>query len=733
MSEQRIFQSRMLELYRRRYVERKLFLFLLLAATAMAQTMTTYTGTIKDLSQQIVTSGQGTFTLALANSSSVPTLSTGSTNYGDEQGSPIPFLGTWSSSTAYQVGQAVAYNKAVYISLTAPNLNNTPSSSPSNWSLVVSPASVLAAPSGTQTIVQPGTTSFNINATQSGTANGVINPASCGWTTGKPSWCAGSEMGAWINSAIAALPGNGAGGSFGCGVVQLPYNSLYNFTTPIVKPRCTLIDLNQSSIGYTGSVAFPAVSIWDTFDVSEPAQGGIINGRIFGGTGFSPIVSGSIGVMMGGLLTPTSGYCLASNTSLCSATFQTFSNLGVVNFTDGFRVGSNSYINNWQSVSIAANTNGMHFLAANNSGENQNFQGSYFINNQAHDILVDPGGYVEVNMHSGSFDYTGTDSIVGTIHFSASDIHVENNNLHWHFINCTAGGCSINIKGGQILDLSGPLASTDSFAVFSGTNNQATFDGVEWGILAGDVLSQFFVWNDSSSASSLRLVNFRQATFGILSTASLRNVPLFSGAQPPLHQSNASATEAAQVVPASGDIVIASGASSLEGIYSIDLTEKNSRSSMVVSVDASGGDTGYSMSVLSSYCFNASSGSTFPNLVNPRVVTDSFGLPQLVVTLVSVASSANLTVVRYGNPAFLPALLSGASVGATAMTRRAGIMQDALGNFSFRGTLNISGGLLPLPASTSPTGTCPVKGALFNDSTGHLSLCDSTGNWFLVH
>jgi hypothetical protein len=541
-------------------------------------------------------------------------------------------------------------------------------------------------------------------------------------------------MGAWINSAIAALPGNGAGGSFGCGVVQLPYNSLYNFTTPIVKPRCTLIDLNQSSMGYTGNVTFPAVSIWDTFSVSEPANGGIINGRIFGGTGFSAIVSGSIGVMMGGLLstTPGSGYCLASNTSLCSSTFQTFSNLVVQNFTDGYRIGSNSYENNWHAVTMAGNTNGIHFLTANNSGENENFQGTYFANNQAHDILIDTGGYAEVNMYASSFDYSTGDSIVGSIHLNLTDVHVENNHLHWHFINC-ANNCSINVKGGTILDLSGPLTATDSFAVFSGTNNQATFDGVEWGILAGDVLSQFFVWNDSSSTSSLRLVNFRQAYFGILSTASIRNVPLFSGAQPPLHQSNASATEAAQVVPGSGDIVIASGAFALEGIYSIDLTEKNSRSSMVVSVDASGGDTAYSMSVLSSYGFNASSGSTFPNLVNPRVVTDSFGLPQLVVTLINVANSANLTVVRYGNPAFLPALLSSAAVGATAMTLRDGITQDALGNFSLRGTLNISGGLLPLPASTSPTGTCPVKGALFNDSTGHLSLCDSTGNWFLVH
>jgi hypothetical protein len=87
MSEQRIFQSRIIELYRKRYVERKLFLFLLLAATAMAQPMTTYPGTIKDLSQQFVTSGQGPFTFALANSSTVPTRSTGSTNYGGVQDS----------------------------------------------------------------------------------------------------------------------------------------------------------------------------------------------------------------------------------------------------------------------------------------------------------------------------------------------------------------------------------------------------------------------------------------------------------------------------------------------------------------------------------------------------------------------------------------------------------------------------------------------------------------------
>ena len=45
------------------------------------------------------------------------------------------FLGAWSSSTSYGLNAIVTYSGSNYISLIAGNLNNTPSSSPTDWAV----------------------------------------------------------------------------------------------------------------------------------------------------------------------------------------------------------------------------------------------------------------------------------------------------------------------------------------------------------------------------------------------------------------------------------------------------------------------------------------------------------------------------------------------------------------------------------------------------------------------
>jgi hypothetical protein len=188
-----------------------------LTGYASAQTMQTYTGTIKDLSGAVVTSGQVTFTLAPSVDSTVsgigrfvpttttcningdgtlsgfvsgivsgacqvvpnislspggtsyriceqpyfetpgqcffdyalggtkdissvaPTLTTGPVNYAGVPGPPLNFLGPWSNTFSYNKGQVVSFSNAVYISLIQPNLNNSPSSNPSDWSLIFTP------------------------------------------------------------------------------------------------------------------------------------------------------------------------------------------------------------------------------------------------------------------------------------------------------------------------------------------------------------------------------------------------------------------------------------------------------------------------------------------------------------------------------------------------------------------------------------------------------------------
>jgi hypothetical protein len=531
-------------------------------------------------------------------------------------------------------------------------------------------------------------------------------------------------MGAWVNAAIAFLPGDGST-SYGCGVVQIPYG-VYQFTTPIIKPRCTSIDGNMATVEYDGDATKPAISVFDNNVGTE--IGSITNLRLFGKAGR---ISSAIGIMLGGIPTSQSGFCLLNGASAtCQSVGQLFRNLQITHFVDGFRVGGNSYTNVWQGVTFEANVNGIHYIPTSNSGENQAFEGTIFANQESHDILIDPDAFAEINIHGGAFDYSGDDSIVGPVHLNMTDSHMENAKSGARFFNCSVGKCALSIKGGAIY-LMGALTKRDAFGVFNGTNNQASFDGVEWAVAGDNKLSQFFIWNDGYVQSNLRLVNFRQAEFGPLSAASIRNVPLYSTtANPPRIISTDAASEAIQadsITPDTGDTVIASGVAVLEGIYSIDFSQKDSRASILVAVDASASDTsGYSLNILNNYALDSATGNSYGNIINPRVTLDRAGLPQLVLTLVNVVPTQGpiLSVVRYGNPVTRPALLTGARVGQPVPFTSSGLMQDSRGDFILSGSLNTQGGYRIGAATgqsfviTMPNCTIAYTGGIATSHTG---------------
>lgn len=58
----------------------------------------------------------------------------------------------------------------------------------------------------------------------SGSVQGVLNAASCGYTNA-PSWCSGSDIGAWVNAAASQLGGSGT--------IYIP-DGTYTWATPIV-------------------------------------------------------------------------------------------------------------------------------------------------------------------------------------------------------------------------------------------------------------------------------------------------------------------------------------------------------------------------------------------------------------------------------------------------------------------------------------------------------------------
>lgn len=346
--------------------------------------------------------------------------------------------------------------------------------------------------------------------------NTILDPVSCG-TSSPPAWCSGSDLGAWINAAIAHMPGNGAT-PHGCGVIQLSYQELAKFTTTILKPRCTVIDLNQSTLLWAGSSP-QAIVIADTYSAAPPSLGGIKNGRIFGGT---QTISHSNGIFLGG---DPSGSVFSS---AGFATHQSFYDLDVQNFTDDYVVGNNAFFNTWVNGAIALSSRaGIHFISnVTNTGENFNFHGTAFINNQLHDILVDTKSFAEINANGTSFDYSKGDSIAstGTLFLNASSSHFERA-VGAKFFNCS-NACSVGVVNSAMY-LMGDAGPADSFGQF-GSSSRASFIGVDWANIGKSSIKQFFTWNDTSPSSSLYMLNFRQS----IGQGAINGVSAYSGSAP---------------------------------------------------------------------------------------------------------------------------------------------------------------------------------------------------------
>lgn len=349
------------------------------------------------------------------------------------------------------------------------------------------------------------------------TANAALDPASCG-NANRPDWCSGNDLGAWINSAIAHLPGNGTM-PYGCGVIQLSYQASTKFTTTIVKPRCTLIDLNQSTIVWAGSSP-QAVVVADTHAAGPPAPGGIKNGRIFGGLGGT--ISRSDGIFLGG---DPAGVAFDRKGF---STNQSFYDLDVQNFTDDYVVGNNAFQDTWVNGTIALSSRaGIHFVANGvNEGENFNFHGTTFLNNQLHDVLVDARSFAEVNTNGVSFDYAKGDSVVstGTLFLNASSSHFERG-VGGKFFSCS-NSCSVGVVNSAMY-LMGDAKPEDAFGQFEGSS-RASFIGVDWANVGKSPIKQFFIWKDSSPNGSLYLQNFRQS----VGQTAINNIPAYSGPAP---------------------------------------------------------------------------------------------------------------------------------------------------------------------------------------------------------
>jgi hypothetical protein len=232
--------------------------------------------------------------------------------------------------------------------------------------------------------------------------NGAIDVGMCSWSF-RPTWCKGSDVGAWTNSAIAVA---------GCGEVYIPAGT-YLQTTTIVKPRC--IKLHGPSANSTFLKWVPqtgvAIVMGDGTNGNFAGEGALEDLTLVG-PGTSTL---TCGIYIGG----SDGTGCAPSTILDPSTnLDDHDNINRVRIFklktgDGFGVGiqwgNNSWSNTIFESDISFNGTGLYVPGTTSqTGENLSILNSVIGNNIGVGLSIATGNNINFTIVNTSFDYNGS-------------------------------------------------------------------------------------------------------------------------------------------------------------------------------------------------------------------------------------------------------------------------------------------------------------------------------------
>jgi hypothetical protein len=105
--------------------------------------------------------------------------------------------------------------------------------------------------------------------------NGIMYPAACGAQHDPPPWCSGSDIGAWINAAVSALPVGAVSGlnlgnaGYRVGTIELPNANGMIWATPVrIGPGTNLIGQGKLS-SFTCTVGSGRAAVSNFVETSE--------------------------------------------------------------------------------------------------------------------------------------------------------------------------------------------------------------------------------------------------------------------------------------------------------------------------------------------------------------------------------------------------------------------------------------------------------------------------------
>jgi hypothetical protein len=334
-----------------------------------------------------------------------------------------------------------------------------------------------------------------------GTADGTLDASLCG-TTNKPGWCAGSDIGAWINAAEAYLP-TILGGSH-CGTVYVPAG-VYTWTTTINRSRC--VNVTGAGVGATwlqwSGTATYAVVDGDTG--SSLAQGGFNYITLAGNNG-GVVGAGSNGIFLGtdpsGIITPANNFSVN----------QVNQELQLTQWNIAIYQGNNTWAWHCDHCAINLNTEAIKVgSTVNDSGENMGIENSNIFNNYSL-VLDEPNEWLTLvawRFDHDSIDYNGNcansqlspASSCNPIFnggFFINDSHVEQaSGPFWTNVNTDSPVISNNTNW--------VITGTDITVPYLGSNNNtmySLFSGDQFFVQAGSAITNLFAGASPASITT---------------------------------------------------------------------------------------------------------------------------------------------------------------------------------------------------------------------------------------
>lgn len=201
---------------------------------------------------------------------------------------------------------------------------------------------------------------------------GSYNPIACGGTS-PPVWCAGSDLGAYINAAVAHI------GSSNVGRIVIPPTSTpIAYSTPIVMGLNIILDCQGSQLNFTPTTTLAALTIagnGSNLTGWNYHTGKVTNCAIVHSSGYTN-GNTNVGFFQGG--DPNNVF--SSSTAFGPAV--EFDNVTITGFFQGIALGNNAWNLNWYGGKIAHNYDGIYDGSGqSNSGEAADLVGVVIFNN----------------------------------------------------------------------------------------------------------------------------------------------------------------------------------------------------------------------------------------------------------------------------------------------------------------------------------------------------------------